>query len=133
MAGAVIDDVLGIILLAVITGVAAAKGKGNLETPSVPLIAIRAFLVWIGFTATVSDGRHIIVFLKDFIQTLLSQCFSWNGFHARRIFEKAGLAMIIGAYIMGLTSQKQTLASQFMRLSQLFTLSLFPFSSLLWE
>lgn len=112
MAGAVIDDVLGIILLAVITGVAAAKGKGNLETPSVQLIAIRAFLVWIGFTATgLLMAGHINRFLKRFHSNAAIAVFSLGmAFMLAGIFEKAGLAMIIGAYIMGLTLSKTDLS-----------------------
>ena len=112
LAGAVIDDVLGIILLAIITSVAAAtRGSGAVELQSVEIIAIRALAVWLGFTiAGLTLAKYLNRFLKLFKSNIAISVFAIGmAFMLAGFFEKAGLAMIIGAYIMGLTLSKTDL------------------------
>jgi len=51
LAGAVFDDVLGLIILAtIIAYISASQGSGHVDWSQVRLIAIKALSVWIGFT-----------------------------------------------------------------------------------
>ena len=52
LAAAVFDDVLGIVLLAVVMGiVSAVSGGSSLSGQAVALIALKAFSIWLFFTA----------------------------------------------------------------------------------
>ena len=106
LAGAVIDDVLGIILLAVGLGVITASGTtGSLDWAHVGLVAAKAGGVWLGATAIGLAASHRI--------SLLLKCFGDRSAIAvmalglalilAGLFEEAGLAMIVGAYVMGLS------------------------------
>lgn len=106
LAGAVIDDVLGIILLAVGLGVIGATREGTgVHWSHIGGIAAKTVGIWavatvVGLTA----ARHISRLLKWFgdratIATLaLGLALMVGG-----LFEEAGLAMIIGAYVTGLS------------------------------
>ncbi len=115
LAGAIIDDVLGIILLAVILGAVSVVRQGGGETAgwqTVGMIVFKAVGVWLGFTAAGFLFAHrISSFLKAFksITTFSVLAFGLALILAG-IFEKAGLAMIIGAYVMGLTLSKTDLS-----------------------
>ena len=111
LAGAVIDDVLGIILLAIISGIAVTEAKEQLQIRDVELLAIKALTVWLGFTvAGLALASYLNRFLKTFRSTTTISVFSLGmAFILAGIFEKTGLAMIIGAYIMGLTLSKTDL------------------------
>ena len=106
LAAAVFDDVLGIVLLAVILGIVAAiNGGTSISAGKISLIAIKAFGIWLGFTALgLIFSKKIASFLKlfkhswDFSICALGLAMLLAGF-----FEKQGLAMIIGAYITGLS------------------------------
>ncbi len=116
LAGAVVDDILGIILLSVVLGVATLSQKAGEQSNQlyeVGMLIFRAVGVWLGFTAIGLLLSHkISAFLKSFknIGTIsvlaLGLALLLGG-----IFEKAGLAMIIGAYIMGMTLSKTDLAN----------------------
>ncbi|MDR2491827.1 MAG: cation:proton antiporter, partial [Spirochaetaceae bacterium] len=114
LASAVFDDVLGIIVLAIVLGmVAAVEGRGNLEGSSILAIAGRAFAIWLGFTALgLVFSKKIARFLKMFKS---SYDFSILAFALALLlaglFEKQGLAMIIGAYIAGLSLSKTDIAA----------------------
>ncbi|MDD5707673.1 MAG: cation:proton antiporter [Kiritimatiellae bacterium] len=105
LAGAVIDDVLGIIMLAIGIGVVGvAGGTGRIDWSAIGLIAARSFGIWLCATiAGILAARHISAALKFFgdkaeIATLsLGLALIVSG-----LFEQAELAMIIGAYVMGL-------------------------------
>ena len=106
LAAAVFDDVLGIVLLAVVLGIVSAiQGGGSISAGSISLIAARAFGIWLGFTALgLIFSKKIASFLKlfkhswDFSICALGLALLLSGF-----FEKQGLAMIIGAYVTGLS------------------------------
>ncbi|MBU1997501.1 MAG: cation:proton antiporter [Candidatus Omnitrophica bacterium] len=109
LAAAVIDDVLGIIILAIILGMVKS---GHIGWKEVSLISLKAFGIWLGFTLVglkyalklstalnkIND-RNTIAILSFGLALLLAG-----------IFEHFGLAMIIGAYVMGLSLSKTDLA-----------------------
>ncbi|MDR3144757.1 MAG: cation:proton antiporter [Treponema sp.] len=124
LAAAVFDDVLGIIILAVILGIVAmvtggqggpetAGAAGTLTVSGVLGIAGKAFGIWLGFTALgLIFSKRIAAFLKlfkhsyDFSILALGIALLLAG-----IFEKQGLAMIIGAYIAGLSLSRTDIAA----------------------
>ncbi len=115
LAAAVFDDVLGIIMLAVVLGIVAvlAGHGGALNGMAVLGIAGKAFGIWLGFTALgLIFSKRIATFLKlfkhsyDFSVLALGLALLMAG-----VFEKEGLAMIIGAYIMGLSLSKTDIAA----------------------
>ena len=120
MAGAVIDDVLGLIVLAIGNGViAATMAAGNAvggNDASVPwgkigLVAVKAFGVWLGATLIgVVAARKISWLLKMFKspQAIATLAFGLSMILAG-FFEFMGLAMIIGAYVMGLALSRTDL------------------------
>jgi Kef-type K+ transport system membrane component KefB/mannitol/fructose-specific phosphotransferase system IIA component (Ntr-type) len=121
LAAAVFDDVLGIIALAVVLGIVALINKGQgglngqepLKVQSILAIAGKALGIWLGFTALgLSFSKRLASFLKlfkysfDFSVLALGFALILAG-----IFEKQGLAMIIGAYIAGLSLSKTDIAA----------------------
>ncbi|MDR0656761.1 MAG: cation:proton antiporter [Treponema sp.] len=117
LAAAVFDDVLGIIALAVVMGlVAVLSGNveaGGLDAAEILLIAGKAFGIWLGFTVLgLIFSRQLASFLKlfrhsfDFSVLALGVALILSG-----IFEKQGLAMIIGAYIAGLSLSRTDIAA----------------------
>nr|WP_223292846.1 cation:proton antiporter [Breznakiella homolactica] len=115
LAAAVFDDVLGIIMLAVVLGIVAVMtgGSGTLTAGSILAIAGKAFGIWLGFTALgLIFSKKIANFLKffkhsyDFSVLALGIALLLAG-----IFERQGLAMIIGAYIAGLSLSKTDIAA----------------------
>jgi fructose-specific phosphotransferase system IIA component len=116
LAAAVFDDVLGIIGLAVVLGVVAVltgHSGGGLSAAGILLIAGKAFGIWLGFTALgLVFSRQLARFLKlfkssfDFSVLALGIALILAG-----IFEKQGLAMIIGAYVSGLSLSKTDIAA----------------------
>lgn len=106
MAGAVIDDVLGIIVLAIGLGVISAQGDGGsgVDWGHIGAIAAKAFGIWIGATAAgVLAARKISGLLKLFKNPLPIAIMSLGlALMLAGFFESMGLAMIIGAYVMGL-------------------------------
>lgn len=107
LAAAVFDDVLGIILLAVVLGIVSVmnSGSGSIDAGSIGLIAARAFGIWLGFTALgLIFAKKIASFLKIFKSSFdFSICALGIALILAGVFEKQGLAMIIGAYITGLS------------------------------
>lgn len=116
MAAAVIDDVLGIICLAVVLGIVSAAtgaiGAHGISWLSIGLISLKSIGLWLGFTAAgllvahplakllrKSCGGHAYAILAFAIALIL------GGF-----FQNCGLAMIIGAYVAGLTFSKTDLS-----------------------
>jgi Kef-type K+ transport system membrane component KefB/mannitol/fructose-specific phosphotransferase system IIA component (Ntr-type) len=120
MAGAVIDDVLGLIVLAIGNGIIAAtlaaKSAGGAASAAVNwsaigMVAVKAFGVWLGATLIgVVIAKRMSWLLKLFkshnaIATLaFGLAMILAGF-----FECMGLAMIIGAYVMGLALSRTDL------------------------
>lgn len=110
LAGAVIDDVLGIIMLAIGTGIAVAAGKGDgavaLDWGEIGKVAAKAIGVWLGATVVGLVSSHYISrFLKNCFDDKAQIATMALGFSmiVAGLFEEAHLAMIIGAYVLGLS------------------------------
>ena len=105
LAAAVFDDVLGIVLLAVVMGIVSALGTGKaLSGGAIGIIALKAFGIWLLATALfILLSKKIARFVRffggatDFSIAALGVAFLLAGF-----FEKEHIAMIIGAYTTGL-------------------------------
>ena len=119
MAGAVIDDVLGLIVLAIGNGViaatiassASAEGATGVPWGKIGMVAVKAFGVWLGATLIgVMVARKISWLLKLFksSQAIATLAFGLSMILAG-FFEFMGLAMIIGAYVMGLALSRTDL------------------------
>jgi len=114
LSGAVVDDVLGIILLTVVLGVvSASKGAGHVDWLRIGVIAAKAVGIWLAATALgLLCARRIGTLLKLFRERssiavmALGLALILAGF-----FEEAGLAMIIGAYVMGLSLSRTDIAN----------------------
>lgn len=114
LAAAVIDDVIGIIVLAVVIGIAgfeASSGSGKMQLDSILFIALKAVGIWLGTTivgmllsSKISSFLKIFKSVNNFSLIAVSFCFLLSGF-----FEREGLSMIIGAYVMGMTLSKTDL------------------------
>jgi Kef-type K+ transport system membrane component KefB/mannitol/fructose-specific phosphotransferase system IIA component (Ntr-type) len=106
ISGAVIDDVLGVIILTVVSAyISAPRHSGYVNWSSVGLIALKALTVWIGFTLTgLLIARNLSNLLKKLRNRYTITMMSLGlALILAALFEKSGLAMIIGAYVMGLS------------------------------
>lgn len=114
LAAAVFDDVMGIVLLAVVLGMDAARraSGGGLAWGGIGMIALRAFGLWFLFTALgLVFSKRIATILKSFGQRNLFTVLSLGmALLLAGFFEKEGLAMIIGAYVMGLSLSKSDIS-----------------------
>lgn len=115
LAGAVIDDVLGMIVLAVVLGIGSvAQSGGSIPWGSVGLLAGKALGFWIGCTvvgllAAKRVGRVLEFFGSREIMASISLGLALL---LAGLAEQAGLAMIIGAYIMGLSFSRVDFANE---------------------
>ena len=115
LAGAVFDDVFGIVTLAIVMGMAkVSMGGGEVNWGEIGIIAAKA----IGFFVVVTSlglvfARKITAAIKKFKSTeiIVAICFGLSLLLAG-LAEMAGLAMIIGAYIMGLALSRTDLAHE---------------------
>ena len=120
MAGAVIDDVLGLIVLAIGNGIIVANhavakagtAAGAMDWGAIGLVALKAFGVWLGATAIgLVAAPWIAKFLKAaFKNPVVIATMSFGlALVLAGFFEFMGLAMIIGAYVMGLALSRTDL------------------------
>jgi Kef-type K+ transport system membrane component KefB len=115
LAGAVFDDVFGIVTLAIVMGMAKVSlGGGQVNWGEIGFIALKA----IGFFVVVTSlglifARKITGAIKQFRsrEMMVAVCFGLALLLAG-LAEMAGLAMIIGAYIMGLALSRTDLAQE---------------------
>ena len=106
LAGAVIDDVLGIVVLAIVIGMSkVAQAGGAFEWMGIGIIAAKALGFWIICTAIglfiaprLTGGLKKLGSPDVIVSVSLGLAMMLAGFS-----EMAGLAMIIGAYITGLS------------------------------
>jgi len=106
LSAAVIDDVLGIILLAVVMSVVtASKAAGSVDWGHIGMIAVKAIGVWLVATIVALAAARKISFLLKWFGERTSIAIMALGLALimAGMFEEAGLAMIIGAYVMGLS------------------------------
>jgi len=107
LAAAVIDDVLGIVCLAIVMGIVTLSSDG-VQWGAIGAIALKSFGIWLGATVLgLLLARHIAKFLRIYANPTIFATLSL-GFSllVAGLFEEAGLAMIIGAYVMGLSLSK---------------------------
>ena len=111
LGSAVIDDVLGIIMLAVVIGISASN-LGMMNWEHIGRTSFKALAVWLVFTAFgLIFARYISRYLKTFKSTSSIGIMAFGlALLFAGIFESAGLAMIIGAYVMGLALSKTDLS-----------------------
>ena len=110
MASAVIDDVLGIVVLAIGLGVIksnASAGGGataHLQWGQIGAVAAKAFGVWlIGTVLGLVMARKISLFLKLFKSPVAVATLSFGlALVIASIFQAMDLSLIIGAYVLGL-------------------------------
>lgn len=120
MAGAVIDDVLGLIVLAIGNGIIAANiaaaksgaATATMDWGNIGFVAVKSFGVWIIATLIgVLAARWISKTLKRAFKepvVIATMAFGLSLLLAG-FFEFMGLAMIIGAYVMGLSLSRTDL------------------------
>lgn len=115
LAGAVFDDVFGIVTLAIVMGMAKVSVDGGaVNWGEIGIIAAKA----IGFFVVVTSlglvfARKITAAIKHFKsnEIIVAICFGLALLLAG-LAEMAGLAMIIGAYIMGLALSRTDLSHE---------------------
>jgi Kef-type K+ transport system membrane component KefB/mannitol/fructose-specific phosphotransferase system IIA component (Ntr-type) len=106
LAGAVIDDVLGIILLAVVLGIiTASRGTGSVDWAHIGIIAGKAVGIWLVATGIgLAASRKLSLLLKLFRdKSSIALMALGLALILASLFEHAGLAMIVGAYVVGLS------------------------------
>ncbi len=117
MAGAVIDDVLGIIVLAIGMGIigsqqanAAAQetAKAGIPWGNIGMTALKAIGIWLGGTMLgIVFARKISFLLKMFRSPVAIGTLAFGlSLVIAGLFEALGLTLIIGAYVIGLALSK---------------------------
>ncbi len=113
LSAAVIDDVIGIILLAVVLGVTTSStATGSVDWGHIALIGAKAVGVWLVATVIgLVAARRISFVLKLFgRRTSVAVLALALALVLAGLFEEAGLAMIIGAYVMGLSLSRSDIS-----------------------
>ena len=112
LAAAVLDDVLGIIVLTIVVGIGASGTSGDLSLQSTSLVVVRTLGFWIVLTvAGVLLSRHISNLIGRFNVSGASVALALAlAFGAAVLADVAGLAMIIGAFSIGLALSGTDLA-----------------------
>ncbi len=114
MAAAVIDDVLGIICLAVVMGLLGVtdSASGGVNWSHIGIIALKCVGLWLGITAIgLLCAHQIAKFLKLFRPSAKYSVIAFAfALLLAGFFEQVGLAMIVGAYVMGLSLSKTDIA-----------------------
>ena len=122
LAAAVVDDVLGILVLTVVVGISAA---GYFSASSVGLVAAKAVGFWLGLTAV---GLLAAPYLEKFLDRFRDPAADLVipvglAFLAAGLAETFGLAFIIGAFSIGLALSNTNLAhrveAQLMSMNQI--------------
>ncbi|MFW5844199.1 MAG: cation:proton antiporter, partial [Spirochaetota bacterium] len=107
LSASVIEDVVGITFLAIIIGIDALQetSGGTAVWREITAIAGRALAVWLGFTTLgILFSRQISRALKSVKNPAQIAVLALGlAFVLAGLFETAGLAMIIGAYVTGLS------------------------------
>lgn len=113
LAAAVLDDVLGIVLLAVVVALARVH-DGSVDWGQVGRVAAKAFGFWIGSTVLgIVLAPRLVRGLKRFgTLEVISGISLGLALLLAGLAETVGLAMIIGAYVMGLSLSQTDVADE---------------------
>ncbi len=115
LAAAVLDDVVGIVLLAIVVGISRVAGThGDIPWTHIGIVALKAFGFWILFTILgILLGPRLTRRMKQFrsMEMIASLSFGLALFFSG-LAEMAGLAMIIGAYVTGLSLSQTDMAHE---------------------
>jgi len=116
LTAAVFDDVLWIVLLAVVLGIVSILGgnaSSGLSVKVILLMAGKIFAIWLGVTALLLlCSKALASFLKIFKNSLDFSVLALGfALILAGILEKQGLALIIGAYVAGLSLSKTDIAA----------------------
>jgi Kef-type K+ transport system membrane component KefB len=111
LGAAVLDDVVGILVLTIVVGLSAS---GEFSGASVGLVALKAFGFWIALTGIgILLSRHISNLFGRFQVSGASLALALAlAFLAAGLAESFGLAMIIGAFSIGLALSGTELAER---------------------
>ena len=115
LAAAVLDDVLGIIILAIVGGIAAASGEhGSANWGQIGIIAAKAFGFWLISTLIgVFVAPYLTKGLKRFrSMEIVSGLALGIALMLAGLAETAHLAMIIGAFVAGLSLSQTDIAHE---------------------
>jgi len=109
LGGAVVDDVLGILVLAIVVNLAET---GKFDFSTISSVTIKAAGFYIAFTAlAIIFSKHIARFIELFKSPGASISVAVGiAFVCAAVFEMFGLAMIIGAYSIGLALSNTKIA-----------------------
>lgn len=112
LAASVIEDVIGITLLAVLVGIDRYIGVEGVAYGAILGVALRALAVWGGFMALgIVLSQRISRLLKfEPNHSQIAVLALGLALVVAGLFETAGLAMIIGAYVVGLSLSNTDLA-----------------------
>ncbi|MCX8059469.1 MAG: cation:proton antiporter [Spirochaetes bacterium] len=106
LSAAVVDDVLGIIFLAIILGVVNSSSNSNkIDWVKISLVGIKAISVWLGATFIgLLLSQKLSKTLKLFKHKVSISIMALGlSLIVAGLFEEAGLALIIGAYVTGIS------------------------------
>ena len=111
LGAAVLDDVIGILVLTIVVGI---NLTGDFSATSVGLVALKAFGFWIGLTGLgILLSRRISDFFNKFQVSGAALALALAlAFLAAGLAESFGLAMIIGAFSIGLALSGTELAEE---------------------
>ena len=118
LAAAVLDDVIGIVILAVVIGIAkVSESGGSIPWGHIGIIALKAFGFWIICTvAGILIAPRLTRKMKKFRSMELIASLSLGlALILAGLAEKAGLAMIIGAYVAGLSLSQTDIAHEIIK------------------
>jgi Kef-type K+ transport system membrane component KefB len=111
LGAAVVDDVLGILVLAIVVNLAES---GTIETGAIFLVALKAIGIWIGLSAFFILAAPYLARIWSFFRTpgssLVLTLFAC--LLAAAVCETVGLALIIGAYVVGLSFSNTPIAEK---------------------
>jgi Kef-type K+ transport system membrane component KefB len=113
LAAAVLDDVLGILVLAIVLAMSALVQNGDkIRWLGLVGLGIKVILLWLLFTAAgIAGSRRLARGLRFLGSTQAMAEFALGlAFLLAGVMEALGLAMIIGAFIMGLSLSNTDLA-----------------------
>ena len=111
LGAAVLDDVVGILVLTIVVGLA---GSDDMSAGSISLVAVKALGFWIGLTGIgiLLAGRISGLFAKFRVSGASVALALALAFLAAGLAESFGLAMIIGAFSIGLALSGTELADK---------------------